>query len=235
MAGYAPQNLTPKQMTDGIRVRCNLPPDSLVGIVSSYGKKAQVEGDGRTLDMNATTDDIDLQDEVVVPGGADTTYFATNRKVFGDHQYGLLDVVGICRSIDPIVRGGSQKGWRVKVYMLPGNAIADAVLALADEDGIGCSIGFQATEYGAPTPDEAKSYSGNKGAPSSIVRKWNWLELSMTAFPCNVACQTLRATHVDHAKSVLDRLVCKGKITRLTAAAMGLEDAGRGQRRRILV
>lgn len=230
--------LTTKQILDGIRTRCHLAPDAVVGIVGDYGKKSQVESDGRTIDMIATTNGIDLQDEVVAPSGTDgeKCYFANNGKVFGDHKYNILDCIGYKRSISPAMDAkGVQYGWRVRAYMREGNAIADAVVAMAEEDGCGCSIGFQALDYGPPTPDEVKMYTGIKGPPESVVRKWNWLELSMTAFPCNVACQTLRTTEVDHAKSVLDRLVCKGRITRLTAAAMGLEEAAKGVRRRIAI
>jgi len=147
-----------KQLVSGIKSRHGLQPDDAVGVVSSFGKSAVVENDGRTISFIATTDSIDLQSEVVVPGGADLSYFDQNNKVFADHSYGLTDVVGIKRHIQPFMNTTTGKaGWKVRVYMLPGNAIADAAVALAAEDSIGCSIGFQALDYGPPSSDEKKA------------------------------------------------------------------------------
>ena len=67
-----------------------------VGVVSSYGKGAELETktDSRELIVVANTGDIDLDNEVVVPSGADTRYFERNRMIFADHQYDLSQVAG---------------------------------------------------------------------------------------------------------------------------------------------
>ena len=45
----------------------------------------------------------------------------------------------------------------------------------------GVSVGYVATDFGRPTPEEVEQY----GDLRSIVRKWLWLELSVTPMPCN--------------------------------------------------
>lgn len=220
---------TPKELIGTIKSHHPFLQDGdVVGVAASVGKSATLEGDGRTLSVVATTDDIDLQDEVVVPSGADLSYFNANGKIFADHQYTIPDVVAIRREVVPFVDGKtSQAGWKVRAYMLPGNSIADAIIAIAEVDGIGTSIGFQAIDYSKPNDDEVKLYGNNRKTFSCIVRKWKWLELSFTAFPCNVSCQSLSVPVVsdDRAKATFDNLLCKGRITRHAAATLGFKEA----------
>lgn len=123
----------------------------------------------------ANTADVDLDSEVVVPSGADTSYFFRNRTIFLDHDY----TKPVAR-----LRYASLKRGKWIVNMTFGrSALAQEARANVD-DGVvnGCSIGFIPTDYGRPTADEIKAY----GPHESIVRSWEWLELSLTGLPCNV-------------------------------------------------
>jgi hypothetical protein len=205
-----------------IRAKNMLPATAKIGVRGIFSKSAKIDADGRTLEVIATTNDIDLDDEVVLPGGADPSYFAKNGKLFVDHQYRTQDVVGTLRALTPFSRVGGGAGWKMRAYMIPGLPMADAVLAIAEAGGIGWSIGFEAIDYGKPTVEEAKSYKQGDKAPLSIIRKWRWLETSATPFPCNVACQTMNMVQDESKMALLDELVTKSKITREAAEAFGL-------------
>lgn len=159
-----------------------------VGVVSTFGKEMRVDQPNRDVVALATTDDIDLEEEVVLPGGADISYFKKNKKVFVDHTYDTMSAIGVLRNLKRWSGPGGRDGWIARVHVpdSPDNPLASHVLALAAAEGIGMSIGFEAMDFGRPTADEQKKYPGAK----SIVREWRWLELSFTAMPCNVACQS---------------------------------------------
>lgn len=142
------------------------------------------------VEVVATTDDVDLDDEVVVPGGANLAYFLRNGSVFVDHDTRFASRVGVQRSVRPFPTGSSQRGWAVDIVMDPG-AFAQDVLAKAQSGGMGMSIGFRAKDWGKPTAEEVKRYTRDGKAPQSIVRTWDWLELSFTPMPCNVACRVV--------------------------------------------
>lgn len=199
---------------------------SAVGVVAGWSGKMTVEGDGRTVQAVANTDDIDLDDEVVVPSGLTPGYFAKNKSVFVDHMYDMGSYVGQLRELKAFPgEGDAQRGWLARVHMVD-TPLGNDVLTLCRETGLGVSIGFRATDYGPPTSDEKKRYTRNGITPKSVVRAGELLELSFTAMPANVSCRTLS---IGEAKSAamdqLDRLVVKGRIRRETAAAMGLTDA----------
>jgi hypothetical protein len=205
-----------------IREKNGLDADAKVGVVSSFGHEVQVKAEGgrREILVTANTSDIDLENEVVVPEGADTSYFEANGKVFRDHCYGIDDCVGAIRRGFPKMASGA---WQVRIG-LNGSPVADAAFAIAEADGIGVSIGFDATDWGSPTDEEADRYAKGGKPPKSIVRSWKWLELSVTCLPCNVSCQTLEVSGVEKSLGTLDRLVTKGIIDRDTARKFGLPD-----------
>lgn len=211
-----------KEITERIRAKNMLSPDALVG-VRGMNVKADVQGDGRTLEFVATTDDIDSDMEVVVPSGADPSKFQRNGNVFVNHQYRVEDIVGKLRSLTPFSRMGANTGWKMAVYMVRGNEIADGILAIAEAGGIGASIGFMARDRGRPTADEVKKYTQGSMVPESIVRKWEWFETSIVGIPCNINCQTQAMQVLDQRMADLDMLLTKGKITRRAAEAFGLE------------
>lgn len=140
----------------------------------------------RDVVMIATSPRTDLDDEVVLPGGADVEYFRQNRALFADHEYTIGSVVAKLRSINPVKLAGGASGYRVRATMLggPDHPLGDVCLSLAREGIVGCSIGMKILDSGAPTASERKEYPFAR----SIVRAWQWLELSLTCLPCNPDC-----------------------------------------------
>jgi hypothetical protein len=204
--------------------------DARVGVVSSFGKGAQIivksdDNRARHLEVIANTDDIDLDNEVVIPGGANTAYFQRNKQIFADHVYDLGNVVGVLRHLYKYPSDTDHKAWRVKMH-LHDNPLGNAAMRIVEETGqIGVSIGFVAKDYGAPTEDERKRFKSADGStPHSVVREWDWFELSVTALPCNVACQSMAMTEGKSADMLdaVDRLVTKGLIDRESASLLGM-------------
>ena len=201
--------------------------DGPLGIKSSVGVRFKRVDDKETPDRPdyiafANTDDLDLDEEIVVPGGARLDYIKKNLKIFANHSYENDDVVGAIRSISAYPSTANHKAWQVR-FKLTTLEAGETVRKIIEETGtIGLSVGFFAREYGPPTPEEIKAYSVGTKRPRSIVREWDWFELSATALPCNKACQTTGiATDAKHAAEI-ERLVTKGAITRSGAARLGL-------------
>ena len=172
----------------------------------------------RDILVVATTDDLDLDEEIVLPGGADRTYIDVNRKVFLNHVTDEKEcLVGEIRSLKAITTGGRQVGWqaRVRIYEGPLYPAAELVWDLATKHGMGASIGFIARDHGRPNMEEAAMYPGAK----SIVRLWKWIELSFVFTPCNVRCQTLAAPSLASFAKGAD----PARLTHKMAAALGIE------------
>lgn len=207
---------------ESIRERHRLSKDAAVGRLSVHGAKVKV-GAERLISGVATTDDIDLDTEVVVQGGCDASYFTRNKSVFLDHIYTMDKAVGRLRSQSlRHDKDGRIVARSIQVHVRTGG-LGDDVLAVAKEIGIGFSIGFNATEFGAPTDDEVKMYGKGGVRPQRIIREWEWLETSFTCLPCNVSCQVDGAGSVDDSKAGdLSRMVAKGMIRLDSAEALGL-------------
>ena len=211
-----------------IRKRFELSDDAKVGIVSSFGKTAEVERKSRIIKWVANTSDIDMEDEVVVPEGLDPSrYFDKNRAIFLDHRYETMYKIGNMRSRALVMGADGRKQWHVHAFIYP-TELGNAVWTMAEEGGgMPCSIGFSAVDWGQPTPEEAKRYKQRDLAPRSIVRKADWIELSATAIPMNVSCQGTIGEPDKRALTRIDELVTKGRITRDAAIAMGHKEAKR--------
>lgn len=211
-----------KSIVDRIKQRHYLDPTTPVGVKGVFGKDVSVQDNGqdRFLTVVATTDDLDDDREVVIPGGADTSYFFRNRKIFVDHRLHTEYCVGHLHSANL-----KANGWvcRIRMFKLPGNPLADDILTIAREAGIGVSIGFVPTDMGAPTHEELAKY-GKAVEPRKVIRAWRWIELSIAAAPCNVSCQSFAASPVDNEGKykLLDELVTKGRIQLRSAVALGL-------------
>lgn len=213
------------------------------GVVSSFSDKAVVETDSGKRDIiaTATTDDIDSVFEVVVPEGVSRLsdksktikYFGENKQIFTDHCTGLDDWIGQARAISPLMGdGGRQRGWTVRYQVRNTQTGNDLLVAVSEGMMPGHSIGFEALDHGPPTEEEVKRFSKGGISPGAVVRAWTWLELSVTAMPCNVACQGSLPSSLDDERSqrsfgLLDNLVTKGRIKRESAYAFGLADARR--------
>ncbi len=190
-----------------------------VGVVSSFSKEMRVDDANRDVVAVATTDDLDVQEEIVLPGGADRGYFDKNKKVFVDHSYDAMSTVGLLRNLKRW-KGGAADGWLARIHIIesPTNPLVDHILALA-RVGIGTSIGFEALDYGRPTADEQKKYPGAK----SIVRTWHWIELSFTCFPANVACQSLEMTSDDSKAATCREFLTKSRAPLEVFRVLNLE------------
>jgi hypothetical protein len=191
---------TIKSRIAAIKSRHGLAEDAPVGIFATFDTKAALDTENGNNDVLAiaTTDNVDLDDEVVLPSGCDWSYLNANRKLFVDHQYDISHCVGALRSMAPYPSKGAMKGWSIRARLYDGMPYpaAEAVQKIIAQDGIGISIGFLALDYGAPTADERIKYPG----ASSIVRKSKLLEASFTCLPCNVSCQTQRVS-IDDSKA----------------------------------
>lgn len=205
-----------------------------IGIVATYAAKSEVDTtDGkRDIVQFVNTIDIDSDQEVVMPDGADWSYVLRNRQVFVDHKYGTDNAVGTMRALSPFPNVSTIDAWRARTFIYPksGNRLGDDILTIAQHSGIGASVGFLATDYGPPTGEEAKRLSQKGvGVPRSVVRKWKAIEYSITAFPCNVACQggIVGGSDFEKRAAVLDELVTKGMVRRLSAAMLGAPIAAR--------
>ena len=197
--------------------------DKTVGVVGMLGKAETVDPESRNLWVVANTDGIDCDEEVVIPAGADTSYFDANKAIFVDHCYSLHDTVGTARKIVRSFVGVRQTGWKVHahVYQLSNNRLGDDILTIAKSGTIGVSVGFEPMDWGRPTPDEAKSYASGGKSPESIVRKWRWVELSFTAMPCNVSCRSQESRVLEGNAASIDSLLTKGLIHKSSAEALG--------------
>lgn len=212
-----------KSIVDRIRKRHLLDPSAPLGVRGIIGKDVSVQetGQDRFITVVATTDDIDDAGEIVIPSGANTEYFFRNRKISVDHSLYTDSCVGALHSANL-----KPNGWicRIRLFKLPGNPLPDDILTIAREAGIGVSIGFNPTDMGAPAPEELARY-GKSGKPiRNVIRAWDWLELSIAAWPCNVSCQSLAVSSAGKEGTIkaLDELVSKGRISLKSAVALGL-------------
>lgn len=195
-------------MIGGIKERCRLDDDVVLGVRASVDPSAHLIQKANTLDVvgMATTDDVDSEGDVVLPDGADRTYIDRNRKVFVDHWTGTDNLVGTIRSMKLVDKAGSR-GWLVRVALIEACSYTPLISELAATVGIGFSIGFMPLEMGSPTAEEKAKYPGAE----RIIRRWSWYELSFTAFPCNVSCQTGGTSELEpeFRRRTLERLSVK--------------------------
>lgn len=194
------------------------------GIVSSYGKGVEFDvqkDDTDDILVIANTGDIDLEQERVVPSGADPTYFKANGQMFADHQYDIESGAGVLRRIHEYPSPADHKAWKLRVR-LRDNKIGKAIRAIVeDTNQIGVSVGFVPLDYGTPTQQEKDALGGDF---VSIVRAWEWFETSFTLLPCNVSCQSMVVTEgksMDMVESA-DRLLGADKIDREAAYSLGM-------------
>jgi hypothetical protein len=214
-----------KSITDAIRTRHLLNPQTPIGVRGIIGKDVTVQENAqdRFLTVTATTDDIDEDGEIILPDGADTEYFFQNRQVTVDHSLSTRDVVGSLHSANL-----KPNGWvlRIRMYKLASSLFADDILTIAREVGIGVSIGFVPTVYGPPTPQELAKYGKTGKTITNVIRKWKWVELSIAAFPCNVNCRSLNTSANKGKMAALNELVTKGRIQPQSAKALGWSSLG---------
>lgn len=179
----------------------------------------------------ATTADIDLEGEVVVPEGLDPSPFQKNKTVYLNHNY--WDREAMVGSMRNVKLDKGRGGWLVRVKMAS-TPSAQETLTLIEEEVInGGSIGFERIDSGALTEEEVEKY----GPANMITRKGRWFEWSVTAMPCNPFALIQRGAPVlsDEKAGALDNLVRKGRVSLEFAKLVGLPPERAGKPRRILV
>ena len=153
-------------------------------VVADSMRVTRDERDGENGDVFivravANTAAVDLDDEVVLPEGADTSYFFGTRAIYLNHN--TADAVGRLISASKVKE---PRGWRwmIQFSVTGATSLGRDTRSLIRERIInGVSIGFIARKYGRPTPDETRAF----GVHRNIVRDWLWLETSLTPMPCN--------------------------------------------------
>lgn len=190
-----------------------------VGICGSFGAKSAIVKDADEdfeIRQVITTDDIDLDEEVLDPNGADLSYLNDNKSVFADHNYGMQDSVGRIRW-QKRMKGGA--GIEAAIRLDSGRFMADECRKIIKSRGtIGASIGFEALLV---TPFDRKMDPSKWAKARSIVRKFRVIELSLTCLPCNVSCQTSAYKEDDTKAAEFRELVTKSVIRPETAVVMG--------------
>lgn len=205
---------------DTIRTRYKLDPASDVALKWSIGK-LEVKNNSGDIVAVANTASIDFDNEVVLPDGAERkpngepVYFSTTKAILWCHDT-HLPPIGTYRNARL-----SDGKWVATFSRSKATQFATDISNLIDEGSVnGTSIGFIRIDGGRPTEPEIAKY----GMAEYITRKWRWLELSVTPFPCNPD-----AVIVQRSKAVPEEFrekVCKAyyghTITRDTVAALGV-------------
>ncbi len=180
----------------------------------------------------ANTAAVDLSKEVVLPDGAardkdgNILYIGTAKAIFTNHNYDI-DPIGTFRGASLQGKGSDAK-WVVRFVLhgrTPESKQIASLFELGDDNPIrGVSIGFIATDASEPTDDEIGEYGPDA---ENVIRKWTWLELSVTPQPCNPeawiqSIGTGKSVEIaDDAARGLERAMGRGLITKSTAAALG--------------
>lgn len=223
---------------DRIRKRLGLAEADPIGAFGSFGEGTEITeapDGGMTLKLVITTDAVDLDGDIVLPEGADWSYWErAGLPVYLEHEYGVNNTVGVGRKGSlKLVKIGQMAGWTMSVGIRKteeGQAVAAFV---RDVGRIGSSIGFRTVESRNPTADEAKRTAPTGIRPSRVIPKWLGLEMSLTVMPCNPTA----GGQAEKMIGELDRLVTKGAITLKAARALGLPEEKRTTKkpRRIIV
>jgi len=197
--------------------------DKPIGVVSSFAavrKEKTPNPEIFEIVGFATTDNVDSVGDVVIPEGMNwDAYFKRNgNQMFADHEYSVTDRIGYGRNPVLVKTPTGGRGWLLRgvVRTVPTNPKKEAVIAGAEDGAIGMSIAFEATDYGAPTPEEKTLYPNAK----AIVRKGKVIEVSYTFMPCNVECQS-QAVTFDEGKAIqLAGVIAKSKSRETIERAM---------------
>ena len=162
----------------------------------------------------ATTEGVDLDDEVVAPEGLDPWYFRRYPAVYWNHDYGGVPVA----TMRTVALMGDKSGWRVRMVMGRSAFARDVAMAIEDGAVAGTSIGFNRLESGEPSDEEQERY----GQHSRITRKADWMELSITPSPANPEARIEGFVLPDETAKAIEALAVKGRIARESAWKMGL-------------
>jgi HK97 family phage prohead protease len=149
---------------------------------------------------------VDMDDEVVLPGGLDTSYFPERiRAVYVNHDYDKIPV-GSCTDLQTREQGRSMFA---QTYIAPGPVGDDLLTAIEAGAMGGYSVGFKMLDFGPPTREEIAKYGPHK----IIMRRGQLIEYSFVAMPC--------------CPDALINLVGKGYIRRENAVRFGMPDTAK--------
>lgn len=168
--------------------------------------------DGRVITGVIASSCTDLDGEVIVPGGLDTSYFPKRVKsVYWNHDYDRVPV-GTCAKLYY-----NDAGQLVSQTHIINTGFGDEILTAIREGAInGLSIGASVIEQGPPTHEESVKWKGCR----NVIRKAKMLEYSVVPMPAN--------------PDALMGLVSKGLIRKATAEMMA-GDAPTPTRKRIIM
>jgi HK97 family phage prohead protease len=204
-----------------------------LGIKFALNTEVKVDGEARTVRAIANTAAIDLQDEVVIPSGAEKdsmgqpVYFGQARTIFLNHDY--TQPIGKLRTAHE-----DRGGWQTFFHVSDKTQTARETFLLIQERIInGVSIGFKANDWGRPTTEEIKLY----GPASAVVRKWTWIELSVTPVPCNPEAwiTDVKSAPADDVVTEIRKMVAGGHVSGVTAKALGVDTQGIKTRRVVFI
>ena len=154
---------------------------SSIGIKRTVIKTPTVDWANRLVQGIISTENVDLDGEVVVQSGIDTSYFlgadkeSGVRTVYWDHEYSRP--IGTCTNLKM-----TKDGMYASTYITR-TPLGEEVLTLVDEGIVrGQSIGYRRIDSSDPTIEEAAKYGAGC---DRVTRKSLLLEFSITPMPCN--------------------------------------------------
>ena len=192
-----------------------------VGVRAGWAKAVSVKDNQGRMEVEciATTNRVDSVGEVILPEGGSWAPLEAHKSIFGDHWYGLGDKVGSFRSISLYPNAANPVGWKVRFSLLPADysELVNQCRILASENQISMSIGYFPTEWGAPSPAEAKRFPGAE----IITRKWVGFEISVVAMPCNLDAVggglAIDETKADDIRRLVHKGLLSGRSLRVPA------------------
>lgn len=182
---------------------------------------AHTEKNNYDLEGIITSDTVDLSGEVIVPEGGDWSYLDTVKAVFVDHDPSNEKTVGAVRYRQPIMSAGRLRGWKARIRLARGKALADECMILAKLGVLHSSIGVLALDCSKPTAEEKARYEVPGRKLLSVVRKWRAIEVTLTPAPMNSDCRMDPMGFVEKSYATVRRALADGVITEQTAAALG--------------
>lgn len=178
--------------------------------------------DGRHVHGWVSTVDVDMEGDIVLPGGMDTkTYFETTRSV--DLEHDSSKAVGRNRDLSIRDRGV----WAVTFVST--TPLGEDVLTMIREGVISSmSIEWDPRTLVAspPTPEEVERY----GPAKRVFRRWTLTSYAFTARPCNPRANIVAVKSFDPQREQqiiwtrMDELVRHNKISRESAVKAGFPD-----------
>jgi hypothetical protein len=194
----------------------------------------QLDDGSRTDVSTVTTDAVDHEKEVVMPGGLDLSVFRANPVVPFAHDYQSLPV-GKALWIRSAGRGLAAMTKYAKRPEGFTDWLPDAILSMQQEGMCtGKSIGFVPLNVREPTSQEIETRSDiraamgggtslSRGRPVLVVDKARLLEYSVCALPCNSEALTIAVSKCfKDAPDEAERLLAAAK----TIAALMVEQKG---------